>query len=148
MGSQSRTRQNDFHLQCKGCRFNPWSRKIPMCHGATSLTSFRLLVFPSLLHKHSPVLCCEVALSCLTLCHSMACSPPGSSVHGLSRQEHCSGLPCPPPGHLPDPEIKPASLPSSASAGTFFTTRATCVQKVTNPTPSTLMYKKVVPQVS
>ena len=29
---------------------------------------------------------------------------------GFSRQEYCSGLPCPPPGGLPDPGIKPESL--------------------------------------
>ena len=28
---------------------------------------------------------------------------------GFSRQEHWSGLPCPPPGDLPDPRIKPGS---------------------------------------
>ena len=28
---------------------------------------------------------------------------------GFSRQEYWSGLPCPPPGDLPDPEIEPAS---------------------------------------
>ena len=28
---------------------------------------------------------------------------------GLSRQEYWCGLPCPPPGDLPDPEIEPAS---------------------------------------
>ena len=27
---------------------------------------------------------------------------------GFSRQEYCSGLPCPSPGDSPDPEIKPA----------------------------------------
>ena len=32
------------------------------------------------------------------------------------------GLPFPTPGHLPDPEIKPASLVSPALAGRFFTT--------------------------
>ena len=31
---------------------------------------------------------------------------------GFSRQEHWSGLPCPPSGDLPDPGIKPASLVS------------------------------------
>ena len=36
----------------------------------------------------------------------------------LSRQEHWSGLPFPPPGDLPDPGIKPAS---PALAGGFFT---------------------------
>ena len=29
---------------------------------------------------------------------------------GFSRQEFWSGLPCPPPGHLPDPGIKSVSL--------------------------------------
>ena len=40
------------------------------------------------------------------------------------RQEYCSGLPCPPPGGLPDPEMEPASLRSSALAGGTFTARA------------------------
>ena len=44
---------------------------------------------------------------------------------GFSRQEYWSGLPCPPPGNLPDPGIKPASLKSPALAGGFFTTSAT-----------------------
>ena len=41
---------------------------------------------------------------------------------GFSRQEYWSGLPCPSPGVLPDPEIK-ASSP--ALAGRVFTTSAT-----------------------
>ena len=32
---------------------------------------------------------------------------------GFSRQEYWSGLPCPPPGDLPDSGIKPTSLTSS-----------------------------------
>ena len=39
---------------------------------------------------------------------------------GVSKQEHWSGLPCPPPGDLPDPRIEPVSLMSPANAG-FFT---------------------------
>ena len=50
------------------------------------------------------------ALSHLTLCNPMDCSPPGSSVHGFSRQEYWSELPCPPPGDLLDPGIKPRLL--------------------------------------
>ena len=38
---------------------------------------------------------------------------------GFSRQEYWSGLPFPPPGHLPDPGIKPMS---PTLAGGFFTT--------------------------
>ena len=44
-----------------------------------------------------------------TLCDPTDCSPPGSSVMGLSRQEYWSGLPCPPPENLPHPRIKPIS---------------------------------------
>ena len=49
----------------------------------------------------------------------MDCSPPGSSVYGISRQEYWSGLPFPPPEDLPDPGIKAAS---PELAGEFFTT--------------------------
>ena len=44
---------------------------------------------------------------CLTLCNPMNCSPPGSM--GFSKQEYWTGLPCPSPGDLPDPEIEPGS---------------------------------------
>ena len=33
----------------------------------------------------STLCCCLVAKSCLTLCDPMDCSPPGSSVHGISQ---------------------------------------------------------------
>ena len=38
---------------------------------------------------------------------------------GFSRQQHWSQLPCPPPGHLPDPGMESVS---PALAGRFFTT--------------------------
>ena len=41
---------------------------------------------------------------------------------GFSRQEYWSGLPCPPPGDLPNPEFKVEPLMSPALAGGFFTT--------------------------
>ena len=46
----------------------------------------------------------------------MDCSPPGSSIHGFSRQEYWNGLPWPSPGDLPHPGIKPTS---PAPAGGF-----------------------------
>ena len=46
----------------------------------------------------------------------MDCSPPGSSVHRILQEEYWSGLPFPPPGDLPDPEIRPLS---PALAGEF-----------------------------
>ena len=47
------------------------------------------------------------------------CSPPGSSVHGISPEEYWSGLPFPSPGDLPDPGMETAS---PELAGGFFTT--------------------------
>ena len=44
---------------------------------------------------------------------------------GFPRQEYWKGLPCPPPGDLPNPGIKPASLMSPALASRFFTTSTT-----------------------
>ena len=38
----------------------------------------------------------------------------------FSRQNYWSRLPFPPPGDLPDPEIKPTSLASPELAGGFF----------------------------
>ena len=58
---------------------------------------------------------------CLTLCDPMDCSPPGSTVQGISRQEYWSGLPLPSPGVLPDPGIEHTSPAFPALAGIFFT---------------------------
>ena len=44
---------------------------------------------------------------------------------GFSRQEHWSGLPCPPRGDLPNPGMDPESLTSPALMGGFFTTSTT-----------------------
>ena len=56
---------------------------------------------------------------------------------GFSRQEHWSRLPCPPPGDLPNPGIKPASLTSPVLAGSFFTS--------TVPFPYTLLVQVLAP---
>jgi len=63
---------------------------------------------------------------CPTLCNSVwtvACQAPPSMR--FSRQEYWSGLPCPPPGYLPNPGIEPTSLMSLVLKGGFFTTSAT-----------------------
>ena len=44
---------------------------------------------------------------------------------GFSRQEYWSGMPCPPPGDLPNPGIGPHLLCLLHWQGRFFTTRAT-----------------------
>ena len=65
---------------------------------------------------------CIRTQSCPTLCNPTDCSPPGSM--GFSRQEYWSGLPCPPPGDLPDSGIEFASLASPELAGELFTISA------------------------
>ena len=64
---------------------------------------------------------CTLTLSCPTLCDSLDCNPPGSSVHGFFRQEYWSGLPFPSPGDLPNPGIEPASPVSPALEADSFT---------------------------
>ena len=59
---------------------------------------------------------------CATL-WTAACQAPLSME--FSREEYWTGLPCPPPGHLPDLGMEPTSLMSAALAGGFFTTSAT-----------------------
>ena len=44
---------------------------------------------------------------CSTLCNLMDWSPPAALFMEFSQQEYWSGLPCPPPGDLPDPGIEP-----------------------------------------
>ena len=52
----------------------------------------------------------------------MDCSPQGSSVHGIFHARNWNGLPFPPPGDLPNPEIEPTSPVFPALAGKFFIT--------------------------
>ena len=54
------------------------------------------------------VLCC--AESCLTLCNPMDYIAHQSPLSvGFFRREYWSGLPCPPPGGLPNPGTEPRS---------------------------------------
>ena len=58
-----------------------------------------------------------VIQSCLTLCDSMDCSPPGSSVQGDSPSKN-TGVGCHtlPPGDLSNPGIEPRSPTLQADA--------------------------------
>ena len=62
---------------------------------------------------------------CLTLCDTTELAHQAPLSIGFSRKEYRSGLPCPPPGDLPDTGIEPASLMSPTLAGGFFTSSAT-----------------------
>ena len=52
---------------------------------------------------------------------------------GFSRQEYWSGLPCPPPGAIPDPGIEITSLTSPALTDRFFTTGTTWEAQLSHP---------------
>ena len=77
---------------------------------------------------------CTCVLSCFTCVQlfvtlwTVACQAPLSV--GFSRQQYWSGLPCPPPGDLPHPGIKPTS---PVSHGRFFTTEPPGKPKVFIP---------------
>ena len=53
--------------------------------------------------------CAKSHQLCLTLCDLWTVARQAPLSMGFSRQEYWSGLPCPPPGDLPDPGIEPMS---------------------------------------
>ena len=88
------------------CLENPMDRRAwwATAHGvAKSRTRLSNFMF-----KHLIVLCL-VTQSCPTLQAHGQRSLVGYSPLGFSRQEYWSGLPCPPPGDLLNPGIKPMS---------------------------------------
>ena len=69
---------------------------------------------------------CSVAQLSLTLCSPMGTVADQASLSmEFCRQEYLSGVPFPPPGDLPNPEIELISVQSPALAGGFFTTSTT-----------------------
>ena len=113
-------------------RQEPWQSS-SNTHTDTSLLSSTIPsnsknVKPSVLEWDWGCLCeiilcvCSVAQSCPALCNpwTVACQPPLSME--FSRQEYWNGLPCPPPGSLSNPAIKPSPLASPALASGLFTT--------------------------
>ena len=63
---------------------------------------------------HSCFSCVQLSVTLWTVAHQ---APPSM---GFSRQEYQSGLPCPPPGDLPDQGIEPTIYVTSWTAGRFF----------------------------
>ena len=78
--------------------------------------------FPLSLFKPLWSMCVFVCADMSDSLWPMDCSPPGSSVHGILQARILDGLPCPPPGDLPDPEMEPGSLTLD---GRFFNTCGT-----------------------
>ena len=114
----ARSVRNDF-LEEVISKLSGWVQKIrTKINSSSKLQVFckmflNMFVFP--LNKK----CVLSHFNCVWLCNPMDCSP------WTDRQEYWSGLPCPPPGDLPNPGIEPESLMSPALAGRFFTTSAT-----------------------
>ena len=83
-----------------------------------------ILRFEKQILNKNGVLCgAKLLQSCLTLCDPMDCQAP--RPWDFPGKNNWSELPCPAPGDLPDPGIKPLSLMCPALAGGFFTTGAT-----------------------
>ena len=78
--------------------YQDW-RKLMNWSKITYVESYRVKIRVGL--SDSKVL---VAQLCPILCNPLDCSLPGSSCLGFSRQDYCSGLPCPPPGESSWPE--------------------------------------------
>ena len=68
-----------------------------------SYTAISMVLDPELL------CCCLVTSVVPTVWDPVDRSPQAPLSMGFSRQEHWSGLPCPPPGDLPHPGIEPRS---------------------------------------
>ena len=77
---------------------------------------FQHLIFlqPSSTHCLNSQVCVLVTQLCPTLCDSLDCSQPGSSVHGILQTRTLEWVPFPSPRDPPDPEIKSMSLASPA----------------------------------
>ena len=70
-----------------------------------------ILFLPTLAHS---------VQSCLTLCDLTDYTHQAPLSMRFSRQEHLSGLPFPPLGYLPDPEIEPTPLTIGACKEILF----------------------------
>ena len=101
------------------------------------LLNFAFVLYPILFWDWAPnwdshtfltqswcVLSCFSCVQLFATPWTAVCQPPLSV--GFSRQEYWSGLPCPSPGHLPNPGIKPESSAAPALVGGFFTISPTC----------------------
>ena len=99
---------------------------LPALWVLTELSSLTARQLPTSCPFHTRACC---MLSCFS--HVPLFATPWTVAHeaplsmGFSRQGYRSELPCPPPGDLPNPGIKTASLKSPALAGGFFTTSTT-----------------------
>ena len=119
MGQQSRTRLSDFTFT-----FTPEAFLVPtdrrsqdfLASISTRANSYNIYTYACMLSHFSHV---QLFATLWTVAHQSPLSM------GFSRQEYWSGLPCPPPGDLPNPGIELVSPMSPALTDRFFTTSTT-----------------------
>ena len=92
----------------------------------TSQTYIYTSKFPISIRDFGPVHACMLGRFSLFQCFETlwAKAHQAFPCMGFSRPEYWSGLPCPPPGDLLDPGIKPESLKCSELAGRLFASSA------------------------
>ena len=104
-GSSSRIAQADLGTSSPGPRTQ---RRRHTHKSTTAIVSLSLHICMLSLFSHV-----QLCAALRTVAHQAPLSM------GFSRQEYWSGLPCPPPGDLPNARNEPASLMSPASVGGF-----------------------------
>ena len=120
--------------QEKNCSsFIEW--RPPETTTGTCAVDFSTCSFSGSKTKTAVCVCMLSCFSCVQLFDPVDCSLTGSCSMGFCRQGYWSGLPCPLPGDLPDPRIKPKSLTSPALAGGLFTTLSTWEAQRTGECP-------------
>ena len=138
--SKSQTQLSNFHFHAisdfflkernsgwKNSSKDKWNIKWPFMLKKKSSQKWQLSILLSkiiflLFWKSGWYIVCSVTQSVWIFVTSwtVPCKVPLSM--GFPGQEYWSGLPFPPPGNLPKPEIQPMSLASPVLAGRFFTT--------------------------
>ena len=112
----------------RGAGGPPWGSRamsVKVSPGAGTLGRKAPPMTPSLISAWGLDACVLSRFSRIWLCMTLwTVAHQASLFMGFPRQEYWSGLPCPPPGNLPNPGIKPTSLMSPALAGGFFTSSA------------------------
>ena len=70
--------------------------------------------------------CAKSLQLCLTLCDPWSVAHQTPLFMGFSKQEYWSGLPCAPPGDLPNPQIEPVMLISTRIGTLLLAPKAHC----------------------
>ena len=108
-----------FSMIKRNVRKNIVSRKNLRGGSPMLFVIYKIFYLPVCARVLSRFSCVQLFATLWTVAHQAPLSM------GFFRQEYWSGLPCPPPGDLPNPGIEPTVLMSPALAGRSFNTGAT-----------------------